>query len=160
MLWEVVQPLFALELQALTIISALLLSLSALLLYVKSFLPRNAKRAASLERDEADDDRPVVRVLFGTQTGTAEKFSKQLVTKLTALYGEHAKCIAQDLEQYKHEVALPRERIVFFVMATYGDGEPTDSAQNFVQWLNDQSETSGADTVLQVSLKHLSVHLH
>jgi NADPH-ferrihemoprotein reductase len=79
-------------------------------------------------------------VLYGTQTGTAEKFSKQLAAKLSDLYGEATRFLAMDTEHYKHEDLLGKEPLTFFLLATYGDGEPTDNAMAFYEWLTKTSE--------------------
>ncbi len=40
-----------------------------------------------------------------------------------------------DIENYRSESLLPRERLALFLMATYGDGEPTDNAADFYSWI-------------------------
>lgn len=52
-----------------------------------------------------------------------------------------------DIENYDQE-RLPSERLVFFLMATYGDGEPTDSATGFMEWLAGAAE--GGEELCQV----------
>jgi NADPH-ferrihemoprotein reductase len=37
---------------------------------------------------QVDDSKPAVRILYGTQTGTAERFSKQLGNELRRKYGD------------------------------------------------------------------------
>jgi sulfite reductase alpha subunit-like flavoprotein len=45
-----------------------------------------------------------------------------------------------DIENYKAERRLPKERLVLFLMATYGDGEPTDNAADFYCWISSEAE--------------------
>ncbi len=42
--------------------------------------------------------------------------------------------VAADLEDYEKE-ELAEEEAVVFVVATYGEGEPTDNAKDFYEWL-------------------------
>lgn len=77
-----------------------------------------------------------VTLLFGTQTGTAERFSKQLRSELAQRYGETDLAFeVHDIEEYSHEERLPAEKLVFLLLATYGDGEPTDNAATFHAWV-------------------------
>lgn len=87
------------------------------------------------------DSKPVIRILYGTQTGTAERFSKSLGAELRRKYGESTTVDVLDIENYKNaEVRLPKERLVLFLMATYGDGEPTDNAADFYSWICTEAE--------------------
>jgi hypothetical protein len=93
------------------------------------------QRPNSLEL--ASDPRPRVRILYGTQTGTAERFSKQLAREFGHRFGEGTLRVdVTDLENF-HEpgVRLPKEQLVVMCVATYGDGEPTDSSADFFAWL-------------------------
>ncbi|KAI8472971.1 MAG: NADPH-cytochrome P450 reductase [Monoraphidium minutum] len=89
---------------------------------------------------QLDDSVPSIRVLYGTQTGTAERFSKSLAAELRRKYGETTAIEVIDIENYKAERRLPKERLVLFLMATYGDGEPTDNAADFYSWLCGEAE--------------------
>lgn len=112
----------------------------------------NGEQAASKE-----DDRPKALILFGTQTGTAERFSKQLKSELAARYGEGNRYEVLDMEEFKAE-ELHKETLVFFMMATYGDGEPTDNAADFYGWLikasSDADKGIGNGKLLEVSYPH------
>lgn len=96
------------------------------------------KAVVDVEADSTSS-KPVVRVLYGTQTGTAERFSKQLGNELRRKYGENTAVLVQDLENYPKE-RLPKEQLVMFLMATYGDGEPTDNAADFYSWITSEAE--------------------
>ncbi|KAK9811910.1 hypothetical protein WJX72_012296 [[Myrmecia] bisecta] len=69
------------------------------------------------------------------ETGTSERFAKQLKAELTSRYREGTQFDVLDIEDYRAEQCLAGEQLVFFLMATYGDGEPTDNAAEFYSWL-------------------------
>lgn len=78
-----------------------------------------------------------VSIFFGSQTGTAEGFARTLMEEGKAA-GFDAKSV--DLEEFDPEV-LSQTRTAIFLMATYGEGEPTDNAAKFFKWLkNDDRE--------------------
>lgn len=97
---------------------------------------------------------PKVTLLYGTQTGTAERFAKQLKNEMVSRYGETNQIAIVDIEDYKAEEVLCNEKLVFFLMATYGDGEPTDNAADFYNWLikaGKEAEDGEGKTLLKVS---------
>ena len=71
-------------------------------------------------------------VLFGSQTGTAEDFGEQLVTEMES-YGIVAEL--KDMEDSDGE-QLAEEKHVIFLVATYGEGEPTDNAKEMWDYLS------------------------
>ncbi|XP_061073335.1 NADPH--cytochrome P450 reductase-like isoform X1 [Conger conger] len=97
----------------------------------KSFIEKMKKTSGSLQ------GRNIV-VFYGSQTGTAEEFSNRLA-KDAQRYG--MKGMAADPEEY-HMSELSRlteidNSIAIFCMATYGEGDPTDNAQDFHEWLQE-----------------------
>lgn len=50
-------------------------------------------------------------------------------------YGEGSAFDVVDAEEYKAEERLSKEKLVFLLLATYGDGEPTDNAADFYTWV-------------------------
>lgn len=102
-----------------------------------------------------DDSREKVTFLFGTQTGTAERFAKELRSELQQRFGDGTRYNVIDIEDYSHEDLLADEKLVFFMLATYGDGEPTDNAANFFSWVTDAAKAAKEDEsqkILQVCL--------
>lgn len=73
-------------------------------------------------------------ILYATQTGTAQTFCKTLY-KEAERYG--VKAALFDVENFPQE-QLEKEKIVCFVVATYGEGEPPDSAKPFHDWFTDE----------------------
>lgn len=74
-------------------------------------------------------------VLFGSQTGTAEKLARR-IAKTAAARGFAP--TLHDLAKYPRE-QLPSEPRILVVTSTYGDGEPPDSARGFWAWLSGES---------------------
>lgn len=68
----------------------------------------------------------ILVLLCYLQTGTAERFSKQLGNELRRKYGDSVVVEAVDIENYKAEVRLPKEKLVLFLMATYGEAAEDD----------------------------------
>lgn len=74
-------------------------------------------------------------VYFGSQTGTAAAFAKTLVDE-SAQHGVKAKLA--NLGTFSPET-LAKERLVVFVISTYGRGGPTDNSKKFYKWLIDSA---------------------
>lgn len=88
-----------------------------------------------------------ITIYYGSQTGTAENFSKDIERE-----GEDNgfKVEVVDLEEIEDDIAASiiddhkkdvrgKNRAVF-LMATYGEGEPTDNAVSFIRYLNENSK--------------------
>ncbi|XP_035136173.2 NADPH--cytochrome P450 reductase isoform X1 [Callithrix jacchus] len=79
-----------------------------------------------------------VIVFYGSQTGTAEEFANRL-SKDAHRYGMRG--MTADPEEYDLAdlSSLPEieNSLVVFCMATYGEGDPTDNAQDFYDWLQE-----------------------
>ena len=88
-------------------------------------------------------------VFYGSQTGTAEDYASRLAKEGSSRFG--LKTMTADLEEYDYENLdqFPEDKIAFFVLATYGEGEPTDNAVEFYEFIGGDdvsfSEKGGAD---------------
>ncbi|KAI9494024.1 hypothetical protein BDB00DRAFT_820509 [Zychaea mexicana] len=83
-------------------------------------------------------DRKVV-IFYGSQTGTAEDCAERLAKQCKKRFNVPA--LVLDIEQCGMEYLdqIPEDSIAIFVMATYGEGEPTDNAQMFWEFLDSDS---------------------
>eukprot|EP00818_Percolomonas_sp_WS_P009012 CAMPEP_0117439988 /NCGR_PEP_ID=MMETSP0759-20121206/2844_1 /TAXON_ID=63605 /ORGANISM="Percolomonas cosmopolitus, Strain WS" /LENGTH=1100 /DNA_ID=CAMNT_0005231711 /DNA_START=1124 /DNA_END=4427 /DNA_ORIENTATION=+ len=76
-----------------------------------------------------DDGRPKMLILYGTQTGTSEDYSKMLESDAQQ-YGFNA--ISMDMNQVRPE-ELQREQLMICLLSTYGEGDPPDGARDFYE---------------------------
>lgn len=90
------------------------------------------KKGSQKEEVDEDPSKLRIKIFYGTQTGTAEEFSRKLESE-GKKFG--FQCKAVDLEDYEPE-ELSKEKLVLFCVATYGEGEPTDNARAFHEWMN------------------------
>ncbi|XP_028855638.1 NADPH--cytochrome P450 reductase-like isoform X1 [Denticeps clupeoides] len=99
--------------------------------------PPPAARETSFIEKMKKTGRNIV-VFYGSQTGTAEEFANRLA-KDAQRYG--MKGMAADPEEYDmSELSRLTEidnSLAIFSMATYGEGDPTDNAQDFYDWLQE-----------------------
>lgn len=92
-----------------------------------------------------DMDRNVI-FFYGSQTGTAEDYAARLAKEGAARFG--MKTMTADLEEYdlSYLDTLPADSTAFFIMSTYGEGEPTDNAVEFYELLTgDNPDFSKSD---------------
>ena len=80
-----------------------------------------------------DSPKPTFNIFFGSQSGNAESYAEELRDEAIA-YGLKAKVV--DLEEYDPE-ELEMTDFCVFLVATFGEGEPTDNAVTFWEWLHD-----------------------
>ncbi|KAJ5611293.1 hypothetical protein N7510_008012 [Penicillium lagena] len=102
-------------------------------------------------------------IFYGSQTGTAEDYASRLAKEGSQRFG--LKTLVADIEDYDYETLdkFPEDKIAFFVLATYGEGEPTDNAVEFYQFFtgDDVAFESGAaaDDQPLSSLKYVTFGL-
>jgi len=90
------------------------------------------------EEPKEEDPKPRVDVYFGSQTGTAEDFAKQVQREGNAR-GLDMNVV--DLELY--DKARISSGTAVFLVATYGEGEPTDNGRDFHDWVTcEEDETA------------------
>jgi len=78
-------------------------------------------------------------IFYGSQTGTAEEYAIRIAKEAKSKFGLAS--LVCDPEEYDFENLdqLPEGSAAIFVVATYGEGEPTDNAVQIVQNLTDET---------------------
>ncbi|KAH7316335.1 hypothetical protein KP509_21G089000 [Ceratopteris richardii] len=112
---------------------------------VEHTAPRKLAVKVPEPEEEEDSTQKKVSVFFGTQTGTAEGFAKALVEEAKVRYDNRVNFKVVDLDEYgtdddEYERRFKKEKLALFMLATYGDGEPTDNAARFYKWLVEGKE--------------------
>ncbi|KAJ1562542.1 hypothetical protein HK096_008126 [Nowakowskiella sp. JEL0078] len=104
--------------------------------------PSGIKKKSFLEKITNEESPIDIVFFYGSQTGTAEdlanRFSKDLATqfKLNSLICDLDEYEMSELFQWPEEsFETGRKPIAIFMMATYGEAEPTDNAIEFYNWL-------------------------
>jgi NADPH-ferrihemoprotein reductase len=101
-------------------------------------------------------------VFYGSQTGTAEDYASRLAKEGSQRFG--LKTMTADLEEYDYENLdqFPEDHVAFFILATYGEGEPTDNAVEFYEFIKGDdvsfSEKTSDDAPLS-SMKYVTFGL-
>jgi len=86
--------------------------------------------------DDGDDDdgKLKIGIFVGSQTGTAQEFAETLESEGSA---NNFSCTIIDLEDFEEDMFKKFERVIFCV-ATYGEGDPCDNANDFDAWLKEE----------------------
>jgi len=86
-----------------------------------------------------------IAIFYGSQTGTAEEFANRLAKDaqrytLKAMALDPEECEVDDLLLIREELG---KALIVFVVATYGEGDPTDNAQALYEWLHEEQDLTG-----------------
>jgi len=87
-------------------------------------------------------------IYFGSQTGTSEGFARTLMEEGKKA-GFDTKTV--DLEDFDVDVLTNETEKAIFLMATYGEGEPTDNAITFSKWVKNTDGDVAADALAKVN---------
>ena len=105
-----------------------------------------AKKGSRNILEKMDESGKNCVIFYGSQTGTAEDYASRLAKEGSSRFA--LKTMTADLEDYDFENldTFPDDKIAFFVMATYGEGEPTDNAVEFWEFMNAEPPTFSEDS--------------
>ncbi|KAK3716192.1 hypothetical protein LTR37_006637 [Vermiconidia calcicola] len=133
--------------------------------YATSFANGSASKAGKsrniLEKMQESGKNCVV--FYGSQTGTAEDYASRLAKEGSSRFG--LKTMTADLEEYDYDNfdQFPEDHVAVFVLATYGEGEPTDNAVEFYEFIGGDdvsfSEKGGPDGEPLGGLKYVAFGL-
>lgn len=133
--------------------------------YASSFANGSAGKAGK-SRDiieKLNDSGKNCVVFYGSQTGTAEDYASRLAKEGSQRFG--LKTMTADLEDFDYDNLdqFPEDKLAIFVLATYGEGEPTDNAVEFFEFVGGNevsfSEKGGADNQPLGSLSYVAFGL-
>ncbi|KAK3626247.1 hypothetical protein LTR56_019918 [Elasticomyces elasticus] len=132
--------------------------------YASSFANGTAGKAGKSRNilERMDEQGKNCVIFYGSQTGTAEDYASRLAKEGSSRFG--LKTMTADLEEYDYENLdqFPEDKVAFFVLATYGEGEPTDNAVEFYEFIGGEdvsfSEKAGEEKPLG-SLKYVAFGL-
>ncbi|RMJ13473.1 hypothetical protein CDV36_006841 [Fusarium kuroshium] len=87
-------------------------------------------------------------VFYGSQSGNAEDYAARLAQEGKSRYG--LETMVADLEEYDYDNLdmFPQGSVAIFVLATYGEGEPTDNAVDFHRSITDATFSEGRNLPL------------
>ncbi|EIW68745.1 hypothetical protein TREMEDRAFT_71903 [Tremella mesenterica DSM 1558] len=87
-------------------------------------------------------------MFYGSQTGTAEEYTIRLAKEAKTRFGLSSLVCDPEEYDFTNLDTIPSTHAVFFVVATYGEGDPTDNAQPLMDFLLDPSvEFSNGSTL-------------
>ncbi|KAF4857147.1 NADPH--cytochrome P450 reductase [Colletotrichum siamense] len=120
--------------------------------YANAFANANGAKAGKTRNilEKMDESGKNCIVFYGSQTGTAEDYASRLAKEGKSRFG--LETMVADLEDYDYDNldSIPSDKVVMFVLATYGEGEPTDNAVDFYEFITgeDVSFSEGNDPAL------------
>ncbi|KAH7129691.1 NADPH cytochrome P450 oxidoreductase [Dactylonectria estremocensis] len=84
-------------------------------------------------------------VFFGSQTGNSQQLAEQLTKEGRNRFGLEA--MAADLADFDYETlsTFAKENVAVFVLSSYGEGEPTDNALGFFDFMTQDPIFSDSD---------------
>ncbi|KKY26869.1 putative nadph-cytochrome p450 reductase [Diplodia seriata] len=126
--------------------------------YANSLAHANGAKAGKSRNiiEKMDETGKNCVVFYGSQTGTAEDYASRLAKEGASRFG--LKTMVADLEDYDYENldVFPEDKVAIFVLATYGEGEPTDNAVEFYEFITSEDSTFSEDaTAADEPLKNL-----
>ncbi|KAL3450521.1 hypothetical protein BJX65DRAFT_305358 [Aspergillus insuetus] len=95
----------------------------------------------SILKDARYKKRDIV-IFYGTQSGTANELAKQLSQEISQHFSKAS--LVADFRDYSCEslAEIPSSRLVLFILSTYGEGDPSENAIKFGDWLLDSRRSS------------------
>ena len=111
--------------------------------YASAFAATNGARAGRTRNivEKMEESGKNCVIFYGSQTGTAEDYASRLAKEGKSRFG--LETMVADLEEYDFDNldTVPNDKVVMFVLATYGEGEPTDNAVEFYEFITGEDAT-------------------
>jgi NADPH-ferrihemoprotein reductase len=111
--------------------------------YASTYSAGNGNKAGKTRNivEKMDETGKNCVIFYGSQTGTAEDYASRLAKEGKSRFG--LETMVADLEDYEYENldTFPEDKVAIFVLATYGEGEPTDNAVDFYEFITGDEPT-------------------
>jgi NADPH-ferrihemoprotein reductase len=105
-------------------------------LSTSSVKPLAGKAKGAVAAGAAGSDKKFpIRVVYASQSGTSEGFARALKKEATHY---NVNVMVEDISEFQADELRTESAPIFFLVATYGEGDPTDSAVEFQTWLMDK----------------------
>jgi len=105
--------------------------------YANAFANANGAKAGKSRNivEKMEESGKNCVIFYGSQTGTAEDYASRLAKEGKSRFG--LETMVADLEEYDFENldTFPSDKVAMFILATYGEGEPTDNAVDFYEFV-------------------------
>ncbi|UNI15405.1 NADPH--hemoprotein reductase [Purpureocillium takamizusanense] len=113
---------------------------------------RSATRATRNVAQRLEELGKEVVVFWGSQSGTAESFAKRLARELSQRL--RLTTMSADLSDFDPETlpSMPQDKIAIFILATYGEGDPSDNANQFWEWMSKAASPSSLSSLRYAAL--------
>ncbi|KAB5523926.1 hypothetical protein GE09DRAFT_976600 [Coniochaeta sp. 2T2.1] len=115
--------------------------------YANSFANMNGVKAGKTRNivEKLEESGKNCIIFYGSQTGTAEDYASRLAKEGKSRFG--LETMVADLEDYDFDNldTIPNDKVVMFVLATYGEGEPTDNAVDFYEFITGEDVSFSGD---------------
>jgi NADPH-ferrihemoprotein reductase len=109
--------------------------------YANLYANANGAKAGKTRNivEKMDESNKNCVIFYGSQTGTAEDYASRLAKEGKSRFG--LETMVADLEDYDFDTLdqVPEDKVIMFVLATYGEGEPTDNAVEFYEFITGDS---------------------
>lgn len=116
--------------------------------YANTFANVNGNKAGKTRNiiEKMEESGKNCVIFYGSQTGTAEDYASRLAKEGKSRFG--LETMVADLEDYDYDNldSIPEDKVVMFVLATYGEGEPTDNAVDFYEFITGEDVSFSEDS--------------
>lgn len=110
--------------------------------------PQDGMQKASIQRqtrdvsDRLQESKRDAVIFWGSQSGTSEGFAHRLAKELRQNF--HLEALVADLSDYDPQSIskINSEKFAIFLLSTYGEGDPSDNAWDFMSWLKSMPKTN------------------
>ncbi|KAJ5540272.1 NADPH--cytochrome P450 reductase [Penicillium frequentans] len=138
-------PKFGTEVDVLSFACLVFVAVSTLAIWNRNSWKQSAGEFSKSSKPSGNETRCVIQkmekenkncvVFFGSQTGNGEDFAERLVKEGHSRFNLNT--MIADLDDYDYTTLnnFPSDKVAIFILSSYGEGEPTDNAATFFDFI-------------------------